>query len=217
MVDHWSKAKKPWSREITRQRYVQDDKISYEKLAVEAGKSYQAIVNWASEDKKKGESWPDARKVYLSKLRAKTEEKTLEQVSSMMSSQQAQVLAAHFEGATEFRTLAQKVANAQNILLNNNLEEAAIRGEKGVVDAARIISKALIAISKDMSLWMGVWERAAQFEQNAVNVDQYNLNLALKTVTAAGFEVKNVTQEAMKAALEAEGFKVEKVEEEDGD
>lgn len=37
-----------------------------------------------------------------------------------------------------------------------------------------------------------------------------DINLALKTVTAAGFEVKNISQEAMKAALEADGYKVEK-------
>jgi phage terminase small subunit len=39
-----------------------------------------------------------------------------------------------------------------------------------------------------------------------------DINLALKTVTAAGFEVKNVSEEAMKNFLEAQGYKVEKVE-----
>jgi hypothetical protein len=39
-----------------------------------------------------------------------------------------------------------------------------------------------------------------------------DINLALKTVTAAGFEVKNVSEEAMKNFLEAQGYKVEKVD-----
>ena len=212
MVQHWSKAEKPWSKEICRQRYVLGEKISYEALAIESGMSYQSIVIWASTDKKRGDSWPIARQNHIKKLRAKTEEKTLEKASDLMASQQAKVLAAHFEGATQFRSLAQKMANAQNVLLDNSLQEASKKGQKGVVEAAKVITEALTAISKEMSLWMGVWERAAEFEQNAVNIDQYNVNIALKTVTAAGFEVKNVSQEAMKAALEAEGFKVEKVD-----
>lgn len=213
MVEHWSKAKKPWSKEICRQRYIQDDKISYRLLAEESGRTPQVIALMAAEDKKNGTPWPVARKQYLKKLMEKTEEKTLELVSSSIATRQAEVLAAHFEGATQFRSLAQKMANAQNILLDDNLEKAAGKGGKGAVEAAKIISEALVAVSKEMSLWMGVWERAAEFEQNAVNIDQYNVNIALKTVTAAGFEVKNVSQEAMKAALEAEGYRVEKVEE----
>lgn len=217
MAQPWSKAEKPWDKETTRQRYVLGEKISYEELAIESGMSYQSIVIWASTDKKRGDSWPAARQNHIKKLRAKTAEKTLEETSTLLAKDYAQDLARHYRTSRMFCDLAEEAAKVHTILLAERTAEYEASEGEAKTKAINDASKLLLGIAKDVSLWMGIADRAIGREREALEMDAHSVNTALKTVTAAGFEVKNVTQEAMKAALEAEGFKVEKVEEEDGD
>lgn len=191
---------KPWDKETCRRRYIEGDRITYDELAKVSGRSIKVIGQWAAEDKKRGYCWPETRKEWTEKLQTKTAEKTLEQLST----QRAQILVDHYNAAQQFSYLAQKMAETQLVVLQERIDEY----ESGDVKAAQSILKELTAISKEASLWMGILDRAIGKEREALGLDQQNINIALKTVTSAGFEVTNVATETMRKYLEAEGYRV---------
>jgi hypothetical protein len=167
---------------------------------------------WAKEDKNLGKPWPEARRSYLENLATKVEEKSAERASELLADENMEVLREHLAAAREYRYLAQKTAELQTYVLKEKIGQFENADDANKMKEAIASSKALLAAAKDNSLWMGVLDRAIGREREALNLDQYDINAMLKAVTAAGFEVKNVSEEAMKAALEAEGYKVEKVD-----
>lgn len=212
MALDWTKAKKPWSKEVCRHRYVYGAKIAYRELAMESGRSEKSIGQMAMEDGQKGQSWPDARREYIAKLRKETAEKTLEETSTLLAKDYAQDLARHYRTSRMFCDLAEEAAKVHTILLAEKTAEYEASEGQAKTKAVNEASKLLLGIAKDVSLWMGIADRAIGREREALELDAHSVNTALKTVTTAGFEVKNVSQEAMKAALEAEGYRVEKVD-----
>jgi hypothetical protein len=96
----WETAKKPWSREICRLRYVQSVyKIGYKPLSIEAEVSYGTLKGWAIADSEDPEnrSWPEQRKQFQHELRNSTHEKTLERVSDAIADNNVDLVKLHLE------------------------------------------------------------------------------------------------------------------------
>ncbi|MGL5064758.1 MAG: hypothetical protein ACRC62_32645 [Microcoleus sp.] len=205
---HWTKKPKPWDKETCYRRYIEGDRISFEKLAKLAEVPYRTLAHWTREDKIAGKCWPDNRAAFQENLSIKTTEKTIEKASDLMSSQHAKILAEHCEAARQYRALAQATAKIQTFLVNGKIAKYQEATGSDKFLSAQAASTELMLIAKDMSLWMGVLDRAIGREREALDLAQHTVNTALKTVTTAGFEVTNVSEQAMRSYLEAEGYQV---------
>lgn len=207
-MTNWKTDSPPWDKETCYRRYVEGDRISYHELAKLAGVPYRTLSQWTTDDKKRGFSWLQKRKEWQENLRKKTSEKALEKASDKLSTQTAQVLSEHFKAVKQYRNLAQKTAKIQTFLLEKKIAEyEAAQGEEKILIAERVCNQ-LMTIAKDMSLWMGILSQAIAREREALDMSQRSVNIALKTVTSAGFEVTNVSEQAMKSYLEAEGYQI---------
>jgi hypothetical protein len=204
----WRDAPTPWDKETCFRRYIEGDPIGYRALAKLAGRPFGALQLWTTQDKARGHAWPEERRKWHDNLRTKTTEKTLEKASEQIADKHAEILVDHFEAVKKYRNLALMNAEFQTILVNQKISLYQTAREEDKLDAAQQAAIALLSMSKEMSLWMGVLDRAIAREREALDVAQRSVNIALKTVSSAGFEVTNVSEKVMREYLEAEGYQI---------
>lgn len=76
-------------------------------LSEDAGVSQTTLERWSKKD-----SWPEQRRQYQGRLTAKTEEKTIEKTSEILSDEMSKITTEHFECYRIFRKLAYLQAKA---------------------------------------------------------------------------------------------------------
>jgi hypothetical protein len=178
-----TQAKKPWTQEECRDRYVRGTKISLKQLAVESGNPYKTINDWSRFDEPK---WSMQRKSFQAEIRLQSDNKILEKTSDRTSD----LVVEHLNSYQS----ARRVVDAYFQWQNRRIEE--------VKDIPERLEAELKSIRpSNINFWLLSLERAINGERLAAGLEWENVPKAIAFLTRLGYAI---TDPSLPAATDAE-------------
>lgn len=166
------KKKQKWTREECRIRYVEGEKIGQRALAEQSGRVANLIGKWCSED-----GWVKQREQYQSRLRAETQDKTIEKTSEILSDELSKINEEHIKGLEFYRKLALQCTQTLATELTALEKNGRFKLTKDK-DFALVLQK-----------YAGVHMDAINIERMALGMQYLDLNKAIEATKKAGYDV----------------------------
>jgi hypothetical protein len=173
---NWEELPKPWTKEQCRQRYVESgDDIGIRGLANLSGLNKGTVERWV-----RNEDWVRQRRQYCDRLKASTQEKTIEKASERLSDELADISVANYKAHKLARDYAYAIfqIKAKHLKKIQQLPDGEQLGE---------LKK---HSGNDMNYWSLILARSTQEIAAATGLPYFvNANTAFKKLEMEGFVV----------------------------
>ncbi len=151
---------------------MQGDRIGLRQLETDSGQSKRTLEVWSRQD-----SWVDRRSQFQDRLRVKTEEKTIEKTSELLSDEFSGLAVEHFKAHNKFRRLVELVNDCRIQQIESATDPEELRA---VVEKLNPIA---------LNFWSLILDRHIKGERVATSMEYQDLDKAIAEVIKAGYKV----------------------------
>jgi hypothetical protein len=167
-----------WAREECRAKYLSDPSLSLRKLAEMSGWNRGRLSRWSEEDP--DGTWADQRSRHQARLRSEIDRKIIDKASKIVSDDLTCLAEDHYKS----HKLAKEIAI---VVLQTIARKLAIAQQYG--DITTVVGS-LNAV--EINHWSNIIDRHIKGERQAKGMDYLDINVAIDTVTKAGYEVIDI-------------------------